>query len=322
MRQYIERFRVAHELAPVQTVRSRQSHKSTFATFAGVAFVLSIAAVVVLWAVGKHPDRFEGQLDPSTENAAESTPATSSRVALTAPTPRLVLTASPLLGSDEELPLGLSVQGGSDGMGITVGGLMAGTTVTAGRASGADGWWLGFADVDGARIKRPPGYVGTMHLAVELRLADGSVADRQSLPIDWTLPPHAEVTGAKPEAVVAATPNMGATTGPMRGEELPVGAAAILDAETIAALLRRADAFVEVGDISAARVLLRRAAESGDPRAALALGATYDPIALAKRGVQGLVADVTAARTWYDRAKQFGSEEAQGRIDQLASQRR
>ena len=53
-----------------------------------------------------------------------------------------------------------------------------------------------------------------------------------------------------------------------------------------------------------------RAAESGDPRAALALGATYDPIALAKRGVQGLVADVTAARTWYDRAKQLGSEEA------------
>ena len=71
-----------------------------------------------------------------------------------------------------------------------------------------------------------------MHLAVELRLADGSVADRQSLPIDWTLPPHAEVTGAKPEAVVAATPNMGATTGPRRGEELPVGAAAILTAPT------------------------------------------------------------------------------------------
>ena len=159
--------------SPGANGRSRQSHKSTFATFAGWLSSCQSRRSLCFGRWGNIRTGLKASSDPSTENAAESTPATSSRVALTAPTPRLVLTASPLLGSDEELPLGLSVQGGSDGMGITVGGLMAGTTVTAGRASGANGWWLGLADVDGARIKRPPGYVGTMHLAVELRLADG-----------------------------------------------------------------------------------------------------------------------------------------------------
>jgi TPR repeat protein len=159
-----------------------------------------------------------------------------------------------------------------------------------------------------------------MHLTVELHLANGSIADKQSLPIDWTAPPHIGATVVKPEPVGAAPAR--ATIDRMRGDEVPVNAAGSLDAEAIAALIRRADAFVELGDISAARVLLRRAAESRDPRAALALGATYDPTALAKRGVQGLVGDVTTASIWYNLAKQLGSEEAQARIDQLASQRR
>jgi len=103
---------------------------------------------------------------------------------------------------------------------------------------------------------------------------------------------------------------------------LPGQAAPRPDAEAVAALIKRADEFVAVGDVSAARVLLRRAAESGDSRAALALGATYDPIALEKLGVRGTAPDIAMARTWYDKTREFGSVEAQGRIELPASRGR
>ncbi len=77
-----------------------------------------------------------------------------------------------------------------------------------------------------------------------------------------------------------------------------------------------------VGDIASARLLLRRAAEAGDYRAALALGATYDPVALEKLGVRGALADVAMARMWYDRARELGAPDAQSRIEMLANRAR
>jgi TPR repeat protein len=54
----------------------------------------------------------------------------------------------------------------------------------------------------------------------------------------------------------------------------------------------------------------------------LALGATYDPIALQKLGVRGVSADIAMARSWYEKAKEFGSAEGQARLEALASQHR
>ena len=50
------------------------------------------------------------------------------------------------------------------------------------------------------------------------------------------------------------------------------------------------------GDIAAARALLRRAAEGGDPRALMALGDTYDPTTLSRLGALGLKGDEKQAR--------------------------
>jgi hypothetical protein len=66
----------------------------------------------------------------------------------------------------------------------------------------------------------------------------------------------------------------------------------------------------------------------GDPvraglaRAALMLAGTYDPIILEKLSIQGLASDIAAARTWYERAKEFGSAEAMRRLEILASRAR
>ena len=94
-----------------------------------------------------------------------------------------------------------------------------------------------------------------------------------------------------------------------------------LDPEAIASLRRRADVLIASGDVAAARLVLRRAADAGDAGAAMALAGTYDPAHLAKLGVHGIVPDLAMARSWYEKARTFGSAEALQRLEMLASKR-
>ena len=68
---------------------------------------------------------------------------------------------------------------------------------------------------------------------------------------------------------------------------------------------------------STARIVFLRAAEAGDPNAAVALGATYDPTVLARLGVVGMAADVEKARSWYQKAESLGSPEASAAATRL-----
>jgi TPR repeat protein len=74
------------------------------------------------------------------------------------------------------------------------------------------------------------------------------------------------------------------------------------------------------GDIAAARLLLRRAAEAADMRAAMALAATYDPGVLTQLRAMGANADVGTARQWYQKAADWGSPDAKRRLQELAQQ--
>ena len=53
--------------------------------------------------------------------------------------------------------------------------------------------------------------------------------------------------------------------------------------------------------------------------AALALGASYDPVVLSRLGVRGVDADVGKARAWYQKAKEFGAPDADRRLSTLAN---
>jgi hypothetical protein len=92
-----------------------------------------------------------------------------------------------------------------------------------------------------------------------------------------------------------------------------------LDPESIKLLMQQGEQFVASGDLASARLVFRRAAEAGDAAAALAVGATYDPVVLAKIGVRGMGADVEKARSWYEKAKDFGSPDAPRRLEMLAN---
>jgi TPR repeat protein len=101
-------------------------------------------------------------------------------------------------------------------------------------------------------------------------------------------------------------------------QAMPADVIRHLDASEIAALLKRAESLIGSGDLAAARLVLRRAAEAGDARAAMMLGGTYDPAVLDKMGVRGLVPDFAMARSWYEKAKRLAAPEAASQRDALA----
>ena len=81
----------------------------------------------------------------------------------------------------------------------------------------------------------------------------------------------------------------------------------LLDAAEIAFMMKGGAEFIANGNIAAARMMFRRAAEAGDPAAAFALAETYDPLVLAKLGAKGGIApDVALAQRWYAKANELG----------------
>jgi hypothetical protein len=90
-----------------------------------------------------------------------------------------------------------------------------------------------------------------------------------------------------------------------------------LDADEIAILIKRGKDAFSTGDLAAARLLLRRAAEAGSAEAALALGATFDPLVIRRLGAIGAAPDAAQARQWYQKAVALGSATASQPLAQL-----
>jgi TPR repeat protein len=114
-----------------------------------------------------------------------------------------------------------------------------------------------------------------------------------------------------PGSAVAAAPAM---------QEAPRASPALSPAMT-AALLQRGRQMLSVGDISAARRLLERAAAGGSGAAAVALGRTYDPSVLAALGVHGIRPDAVAAAEWYRRGAALGHADATSLLQALSASR-
>lgn len=69
------------------------------------------------------------------------------------------------------------------------------------------------------------------------------------------------------------------------------------------------------GDVASARLFYERGA--GDGRAALRLGATFDPEFFGRLGLGKLQADPAEAQSWYSRARDLGAVEAKGQLNSL-----
>jgi len=90
-----------------------------------------------------------------------------------------------------------------------------------------------------------------------------------------------------------------------------------LDADELAALLKRAKGLLAIGDIASARLLLERAADAEEADATLLLARTYDPAVLGTSDARSVTPDPVRAQLWYRRAAELGSTDAQARVAQL-----
>jgi serine/threonine protein phosphatase 1 len=239
------------------------------------------------------------------------------------PEPRLILEPN-LSGRDgAQVPLGVRVAGEAPGLALEVNGLPEGMTISAGRPLGTGAWRILATEVADAVITPPSGFGGAIDLTVELRLADDTVIDQGPVHREWPQPPAAVTASEAPADTVPANPadqETKAATGPNQNA-VSSTTDSQLDPGQIDFLIKRSQAFISEGDVVSARVQLRRAAEARDARAALALGATYDPIMLAILKVHGVAGDVLQARYWYQKAKEFGSLEASERLKVLETVR-
>jgi hypothetical protein len=268
--------------------------------FVRFALAIVIAAMVALFVVAKFPSpRTTATTDDRGDEARSIGSRFSGQKGRTAEqpepaAPRLILSQASPRAAGEAFPLGVALTSAAEGASVVLDGLAPGSTVTAGRSSGANTWRIPVSNLRNALVRPPHGYAGPMDVAIELHLADDRAVDRKLLRLEWSAPP-------------------------VQARSFQIRQ---LDQEEIVDLIKRGEAFIAVGDLAAARLVLQRAAEAGDPRAMITLAGTYDPIMLEKLGIQRFASDIALARTWYERAKELGSPEALRRLEMLASRDR
>ena len=104
-----------------------------------------------------------------------------------------------------------------------------------------------------------------------------------------------------------------AVAAPLRDQAQSAKPADALAPDLIAALMKRGDQLLELGDTAAARLLFQRAAEAGDATAATALGKTFDPGFAAP----GNARDPGRAAEWYRKAIALGDPRAADLLKRL-----
>ena len=263
-----------------------------------------------------------------------------------APPPRRAATLAVQDGSgftNDPVPLGIHVGAPPPDAFVSISGLTAGSRLTSGRRINGGEGRVPATEISGVSVIPPEGFAGQMLVTAELRDATGAALTGSSTRLTWQAAPTAApslatvaprpvtpapaaaaapppvvapppVAAAPPVAVAAAAP----TTIPPQPQAETVRS---LDPREVAALIRRGQDLLASGDVQSARLLLMRGAEARDARAALLVGTTYDPALLRQIGADGPLADIAQARTWYQRAKEWGEPDAQRKLEALAASR-
>lgn len=305
---YIDEFRIPASLeadgVTNRAMRPRSSRRNgvlTVLTGGGVAGLVFAGTVLLARMFPSQPSH-QAATERADTLAQVERPALAQAEPPKAPSPRLESIETASRDVDEPVLLKLSLSGTAEGGRVMIKGLVAGSAVSGGRPLGDGAWRVDIAHLADVRIRPPRGFVGPMTLALELRLADDSVADQRSVRLEWIGPD-------------TATTNAAGDAGPSDSGSAPSPE----ERQAVASMVARGKELLRNGDFSSARLILKRAADAHDADAALTLGATYDPVILSRLGIRGQVANVDLALMWYERANKFGSTEASSRVKRLTS---
>jgi hypothetical protein len=149
----------------------------------------------------------------------------------------------------------------------------------------------------------PVGAFGRSELSISLVGEDGAVLAQAATAL-VVQPPSASQAQIETKSVAPKQP-------------APLPRAPVLspaDRDAAEKFIARGEAEIAQGNIAVARQFLLRAAQIGLARGAMLLAATHDPRELARWGVQGVQPNVAEARKWYERARELGAPEAEGRL--------
>jgi hypothetical protein len=216
---------------------------------------------------------------------------------------------------------------------VRIRGLPSAAVLSDGHSIAPGAWAIPLAVLPNLRISLPVGIMGKSDVTIALVQIDGTVlAEAKSSLIIVAAamiapeqqPPQRERSVASvgpPSAPLEASPS------PSPRPPVPPAASSrsseppqpTEDQQRALAFLERGRSQAERGNISAARLFYRRAADAGLGQGALALAGTYDPDELARMRVAGVQPDLALAREWYEKARQLGASEAEARLRRLGS---
>jgi hypothetical protein len=134
------------------------------------------------------------------------------------------------------------------------------------------------------------------------------VPTRQAIAVAYQTALQSQPEIRQPQAAPAAPPAPAPAPAPLTRR---------IDPDELATLLKRAQGLIDLGDFPGARLLLERAADAHEARAAFILAQTYDPAVLGAADSRSIVPNPEKARLWYHKAAEFGSQEAQQRLAQM-----
>jgi hypothetical protein len=183
---------------------------------------------------------------------------------------------------------------------IQLRGLPPPIAVSDGYSIGPGSWSVPLFALPSLRLNVPSSLTGRSQIVVTLVTADGIVLAEASASL--VIAPAAGSAGALARPPSAAV------------QSLPAG-----EIERAKKIIAQGERYLSMGNYPVARQFFVRAADIGYAPAALRLGATYDPLELARLEVRGIVPDLAEARKWYERARDLGAAEATERLARLAN---
>ena len=334
----------ARDMAPVEApsvLRDLSGRRALLQQVIRFSIAVAIAASIATLLVMAIPSsqRPAGQDNASLVAAWQSVKSSVTPAPQPASPPKRTPTLAVQDGSgftNDPVPLGIHVGAPPPDAFVSISGLTAGARLTSGKRVGGSEWRVPATEISGVSVIPPEGFTGQMLVTAELRDGAGVALTGTSTRLTWQATPSLAAVAAPrvaaappaavpapvvvPPPVVVAPPVAVATAAP---SAMPVPQAEVvrsLDPREVAALIKRGQDLLASGDVQSARLLLMRGAEARDARAALLVGTTYDPALLRQIGADGL-ADIAQARTWYQRAKEWGEPDAQRKLEALALSR-
>lgn len=206
--------------------------------------------------------------------------------------------------------------------------LPRGTKLSDGEPLSDAVWVVPVSAASKLKITPAPDAAGNTDVLLQLRTYEGGMLAQAKVRLvvassggpEVRTPVSAELpasTPPPPSGVTTRAKHAGVSPETIAGPGAAAASSA-KDLERARTFMQKGDENLRSGNIAAARLFYRRAAEARMASAALALGGTYDAEELRRLEVVGILeADPGEARKWYEKARDLGDPEAERRLARL-----